>query len=217
MIEHAFSFRDAFANTQKHLFNEMEPTLKTVYQQDSYQDSPWTLWDRIKMQVWEAVWFFLCRWTPKPCNRWRTFWLKAFGAKLGQSVFVDQRARIKMPWNLEMGDRSCLGDGAHAYNQDKIVIGAGTIVAQECYLCTGSHDLSLAAKPLVTAPISIGENVFIGARSFILPGLSIGNNAIIGAGSIVTKCVPRNSCVAGNPAKIIENRKSKDSHNHFDG
>jgi acetyltransferase-like isoleucine patch superfamily enzyme len=51
--------------------------------------------------------------------------------------------------------------------------------------------------------ITIGNDVFIGLNSIILPGVKIGNNVIIGAGSVVTKSVPNNTIVAGNPAKII--------------
>ena len=49
----------------------------------------------------------------------------------------------------------------------------------------------------------IGNNSVIGVRSIILPGVKIGNNVIVGAGSVVTKDIPDNSIVAGNPAKII--------------
>jgi len=49
----------------------------------------------------------------------------------------------------------------------------------------------------------VGENCFIGGRSLILPGVEIGNNCIVAAGAVVTKSVPDNSIVAGNPAKII--------------
>ena len=49
----------------------------------------------------------------------------------------------------------------------------------------------------------IGKNCFIGGRSLILPGITIGDSCIIGAGSVVTRSVPPNSIVAGNPAKII--------------
>ena len=51
--------------------------------------------------------------------------------------------------------------------------------------------------------VIIGDNVFIGANSVVLPGIKIGNNAIIGAGSIVTKDVPNNVVVVGNPAKVL--------------
>lgn len=55
-----------------------------------------------------------------------------------------------------------------------------------------------------TAPITIGDYVYIGVRSVILPGVNIGNNCIVAAGSIVTKDVPDNSVVGGVPAKIIK-------------
>lgn len=53
------------------------------------------------------------------------------------------------------------------------------------------------------APVTIGNNVFIGVNSIIMPGVSIGNNVVIGAGSIVTKNVPNNSVAVGNPARIV--------------
>ncbi len=54
--------------------------------------------------------------------------------------------------------------------------------------------------------ITIEDNVFIGARALIMPGVTIGKNSIVAAGSIVTKTVPENSIVAGNPAKVITSK-----------
>ena len=56
----------------------------------------------------------------------------------------------------------------------------------------------------VTAPITIGNSVWIGAGATILKGVTIGDNAIIGAGAVVTKDVKANTIVAGNPAKTIK-------------
>ncbi len=53
------------------------------------------------------------------------------------------------------------------------------------------------------APIKVGNNVFIGCNVTILPNVKIGNNVIVAAGSIVTKDVPDNSVIGGNPAKVI--------------
>ncbi|MBR6073152.1 MAG: acyltransferase [Bacilli bacterium] len=58
--------------------------------------------------------------------------------------------------------------------------------------------------PTLYKPIEIMDNVFIGCNSIILGGVKIGNNVVIAAGSVVTKDVPDNSVVAGNPAKVIE-------------
>ncbi|SED67886.1 Acetyltransferase (isoleucine patch superfamily) [Tenacibaculum sp. MAR_2010_89] len=56
----------------------------------------------------------------------------------------------------------------------------------------------------ITAPIEIGNNVYIGVRSVILPGVTIGNNCIVAAGSVIAKDVPDNSVVGGVPAKFIK-------------
>ncbi|WP_377124240.1 DapH/DapD/GlmU-related protein [Pseudoalteromonas fenneropenaei] len=54
------------------------------------------------------------------------------------------------------------------------------------------------------APITIGNKVFVGWGSIIMPGVTIGDNVVIGAGSVVTRDVPSNVVVAGNPARIIK-------------
>jgi len=76
-------------------------------------------------------------------------------------------------------------------------------VAQEVYICTGTHDFSDQIRALQTSPVNIGSDSFIGARSFILPGITVGEGAIIGACSVVTRSVDPYISVAGNPAKAI--------------
>lgn len=79
----------------------------------------------------------------------------------------------------------------------------GVHIGEESYLAFGvvvfTHDMSRHFH----ANTYIGSRCFIGGNSIIMPGVKIGNNCIIGAGSVVTKDVPSNCIVAGNPAKII--------------
>ena len=166
-------------------------------------DSPWTLRQRLLMLVWEYTWLLLCQWTPKPLNDWRLFILRLFGATLHGRPFVHQRARITLPWNLIMHDHACLGDRTHAYSLDKIEIHEGATIAQEAYLCTGSHDFSDPALSLQTAPIIVRARAFVGARAFVLPGVIIGQDAVIGACSVVTRDIATGCRVAGNPAKPL--------------
>jgi putative colanic acid biosynthesis acetyltransferase WcaF len=119
---------------------------------------------------------------------------------------VHQRARIEIPWNLTLHDRACLGDRANAYSLGPIEVHEGATVAQEVYLSTGSHDFSSPNIPLVTAKITIGPDVFIGARAFVMPGITIGARSIIGACSVVTKDVPENSVAVGNPCRVTGTR-----------
>lgn len=176
------------------------------HHQNSPFDSPWSISQRIKMIVWEYVWMLLCSWTPKPANGWRLLWLKLFGCTIYGKPFVHQRARIQIPWNLILHDRACLGDRTNAYTLGVIEIFEHATVGQEAYLCTGTHAFNKQSMNLITTKITIGKNVFIGARAFIMPGIIIADNAIIGAGSLVTRNVESNAIMAGNPAKLIKFR-----------
>lgn len=178
--------------------------LKTHNQKSAYA-SPWSLKQRLLILLWNFVWTFFCSWTPKPFNTWRLFFLKKFGAKIYGYPFVHQSAKIQIPWNLTMHDRSCLGDGVYAYSLDEIEILENATVAQQVYLCTGTHKFSDPNRPLQTAKIKIGKNSFIGARAFIMPGILIGDDAIVAACSVVTCNVISDSVVAGNPAREINN------------
>ena len=132
--------------------------------------------------------------------------LKSFGANLSGMPFIHSTTRIQIPWNLTMKHRACLGEHANAYSLGKIDIQEGATIAQEAYLCTGTHDFKDPSLQLITKPITIGKNSFIGARAMILPGVSIGDQAIVGAMSLVSKNVPDHQIVAGNPAKKIGER-----------
>jgi putative colanic acid biosynthesis acetyltransferase WcaF len=180
--------------------------LQTVREEQERYGSPWGVSERAMRVIWGLCWTVLCSWTPKPANPWRLFWLRLFGAKLHGTPFVHQRARIEIPWNLTLHDRACLGDRAHAYSLGQIDIREGATVAQEVYLSTGSHDFSSPNIPLVTAQITVGPDVFIGARAFVMPGITIGARSIIGACSVVTKDVPEDSVAAGNPCRVQRQR-----------
>jgi putative colanic acid biosynthesis acetyltransferase WcaF len=132
--------------------------------------------------------------------------LKVFGANLSGMPFIHSTAKIQIPWNLTMQHRACLGECTNAYSLGKIEILEGATVAQEAYLCTGTHDFKDPNLQLITKPITIGKNSFIGARAMILPGVIIGDQAIVGAMSVVSRDVPDHQIVAGNPAIKIGER-----------
>jgi putative colanic acid biosynthesis acetyltransferase WcaF len=159
--------------------------------------------------LWNVCWNLFCAWTPKPLNFWRLFWLKIFGCRITGFVYVHPRARVEVPWNLTMDEGSCLGDGTVVYSLGPIEIGRGATIAQECYLCTGTHDFSDPKLPLMTSKIVIGEDAFLGVRALVLPGVSIGPGTVIGAGSVVTKDMPAWTICAGNPCAPIKDSPRK--------
>jgi putative colanic acid biosynthesis acetyltransferase WcaF len=183
-----------------------------LYQQKSIYDSPWSFREKVKMFLWECTWLFLCSWTPKPLNRWRVFWLRAFGATLNGNPFIHQRARIQIPWNLTMHDRACIGDRANIYSLGPVELGPECTVAQECYLCTGTHDFGKTMF-LMTAKITIGARAFLGARTFVLPGVTVGDDCIIGACSVVTRDTPSGMICCGNPCRVVRPRRPEKAAN----
>jgi putative colanic acid biosynthesis acetyltransferase WcaF len=158
------------------------------------------------MLLWDLSWSVLCSWTPKPLYPWRLFWLAVFGCKIEGRPFVHQRARIQIPWHVTLHDRSCIGDRANLYSLGEIEIGPRSVIAQEVYLCTGTHDFASMNMPLQTSKITVEADAFVGARTFVLPGVRIGEGSVVGACSLVTKDVPAWSIWAGSPAHYVRKR-----------
>src|SRR5574344_924450 len=89
-----------------------------------------------------------------------------------------------------------------------IMVEDDVMIAANVQLISNNHDLD--NRPIITClPIHIKKNCWIGAGATILRGITIGENSVVGAGAIVTKDVPANVIVAGNPAKIIKKIESK--------
>ncbi|MDD4969967.1 MAG: putative colanic acid biosynthesis acetyltransferase [Paludibacter sp.] len=140
---------------------------------------------------------------------WRNFILRIFGAKLTSTVNIYASVKIWAPWNLEMGDYSCLGRNVDCYNQGKITIGANTTISQKTYLCASSHDISDPKLKLLLKPILIADQVWIAADAFVGPGVKIGQGAVVGARSSIFKDVEPWTVVGGNPSKFIKKRELK--------
>ena len=105
-----------------------------------------------------------------------------------------------------MGEHSCLADEVDCYNVAKVGIGDNTTVSQKSYLCTASHDITKSNIPLITAPIVIEDQAWVGADAFIGMGVTVGQGAVVGARASVYKNVEPWTVVGGNPAKFIKKR-----------
>ena len=94
--------------------------------------------------------------------------------------------------------------GCTFLDQGGITIEDGVFIAPDVKILTEGHPEDPALRhTLVTAPIHIGRNVWIGAGAMILPGVTIGENAIIAAGAVVNRDVPANMIVGGVPAREL--------------
>jgi acetyltransferase-like isoleucine patch superfamily enzyme len=111
---------------------------------------------------------------------------------------------------LTIGERFSHGDISIMVNA-LVSIGDDVMIASGTRIITSTHDYNNNPmwKHRVDRPVSIGNHVWIGANVIILPGIKVGNHVVIGAGSVVTKHVPDNYIVAGNPAKFIKKLEVK--------
>ncbi|WP_372757571.1 putative colanic acid biosynthesis acetyltransferase [Mariniflexile sp.] len=158
--------------------------------------------------LWTITWFLFARPLPRSIGRsWKLFLLRSFGAKVHKTAHVYSSVRIYAPWNLEMHAYSCLAPDVDCYNVDKVIIGEHTTVSQKTYLCTASHDITKSNYPLITAPIIIANQVWVGASAFIGFGVTIKQGAVVGATASVYKDVESWTIVGGNPAKFIKTRE----------
>lgn len=110
---------------------------------------------------------------------------------------------------ISIGDNVSINNGFKAVAFSKIVIEKNVLIGFSCSIIDNDgHHLAIdkrnSGKPN-SAEIYIGENVFLGNDVTVLKGVTIGKNSVVGNGSIVTKNVPENVIVAGNPARIIRN------------
>jgi len=149
---------------------------------------------------------WLLRLSPRPCFAYRRAVLRLFGAKVGAHVHVYPTTHLYMPWNVEIGDWSALGEDVLVYSLGRVQIGRQVTVSYRSHLCAGTHDFSDPTLPLLKPPISLEDGAWIGTEAFIGPGVTVGAGAVVGARAVVVKNVDIMSIVAGNPARPIARR-----------
>lgn len=102
-----------------------------------------------------------------------------------------------------IGDNTSIGDRTEIHAGKKVEIGSGCNIAWDvCIMDRDYHKFNSKIEEI--QPVKIGDNVWIGCNSLILKGVTIGNGSVVAAGSVVTKDVPPNTLVGGNPAKILK-------------
>jgi acetyltransferase-like isoleucine patch superfamily enzyme len=118
-------------------------------------------------------------------------------------IWSSYRQTLLAGWGrIRIGDDVFINSGSVIFSVQEVVIEDGVAISNEVYICdSDSH--GLAGGDPVHASVRIGRGAWIGARAMILPGVSIGSRAMVAAGSVVTRDVPPDTLVAGNPARVL--------------
>jgi lipopolysaccharide O-acetyltransferase len=119
-------------------------------------------------------------------------------------------------FKIIFGNNVQLNDNVHITAMEKVVIGNNVLMASKIYISDCSHgnyngdikDSNPSSKPseriMITKPVIIEDNVWLGEFVSVLPGVKIGKGSIIGSNSVVTKDIPANTIAVGSPARVIK-------------
>jgi len=155
----------------------------------------------------------LLRWVGYvPSHLFRGVCYQLAGIKMGNGSTVHMWANFFNPAKIIIGKDTIVGDHCFLDGRDSLVIGDHVDIASQVLIYNSEHDLEAEDFRAITAPVKIGNYVFIGPRAIILPGVEIGEGAVIAAGAVVTKNVTPFKIVGGIPAKEIGERNLKNPH-----
>ena len=116
-------------------------------------------------------------------------------------------------YNIEIGENFFANMNCVILDGAKVSFGDNVFIAPNCGFYTAGHPLDAERRNQgleYAYPITVGDNVWIGANVSVLPGVSIGDNSVIGAGSVVTRSIPANVLAAGNPCRVIREITDED-------
>ncbi|WP_285222554.1 MULTISPECIES: sugar O-acetyltransferase [Exiguobacterium] len=132
--------------------------------------------------------------------------LRELFGTVGEDPVVEHNFHCDLGTNIHVGNRFYAGYNCTILDMAEVTIGDDCMIGPNVGIYTAGHALPSRDrnKSGVATPIHIGNDVWIGGSCVVLAGITIGDGAVIAAGSVVTKDVPPNVVVAGNPAKIIK-------------
>ena len=139
-------------------------------------------------------------------------------AEVGEGCYIEPPLRTNWGIHTHLGKNVyanfnlTLVDDTHIYIGNYVMIGPNVTIA------TAGHPIDPEMRRKVAqfnVPVTIGDNVWIGANSVVLPGITIGENSVIGAGSVVTKDIPANVVAVGNPCKVLREIGERDKEFYF--
>ena len=140
-------------------------------------------------------------------HRERTKLLKELFGSTGKELNIEPSLRCDYGSNIHVGENFYANFDSVFLDVCEIRIGDNCMIGPGVHIYTATHPLDPLERISGVEygkPVTIGDNVWIGGRSVINPEITIGNNVVIASGAIVTKDVPDNVVVGGNPAKIIK-------------
>ena len=135
-----------------------------------------------------------------------------FGA-IGKNTFIYRGSKFKHEKNIHIGDNCQIGYGSFINGAETITIGNDVLIGPEVFIWTQNHtyedpDMPIREQGWTYKPVTIEDDVWIGAKTMVLPGVTIGQGAVVGTSSVVTRDLEPYGVYFGNPARKIGSRKA---------
>lgn len=133
--------------------------------------------------------------------------LQQLFGKFGQNSMIEPPFYCSYGQNISMGDHVFLNVLCTFLDTNKVQIGDHVMIGPSVHIYTAAHLLEAEGRNQgleVARPVVVEDNVWLGGSAILLPGVRVGRNAVVGAGAVVTRDVPENTVVAGNPARVIK-------------
>lgn len=145
--------------------------------------------------------------------------LKKILGKTGKNFLIEPSFWCDYGYNIEIGENFYSNHNLVILDAGKVTFGDNVFIAPNCGFHTSGHpiDCERRNRGLEYAyPITVGDNVWIGAGVQVMPGVAIGSNVVIGGGSVVVRDIPGNSVAVGNPCKVIRSITEEDKKTCWD-
>lgn len=136
--------------------------------------------------------------------------LKELFGTTGESLYIEPTFRCDYGYNIHVGQNFYANFDCVILDVCPVNIGVNCFMAPGVHIYTATHPLDpieRASGVEFGKPVTIGDNVWLGGRATINPGVTIGDNVVVASGAVVTKDVPNNVVVGGNPARILKEIK----------
>lgn len=137
--------------------------------------------------------------------------------KMGSNVVITQPFWCDYGYNITVGDYFYSNHNLIITDGAEVTFGDNVFIAPNCCFTTAEHAIDPHQRKAgieIAKPITVGNNVWIGAGSTVLAGVVIGDNTVIGAGSVVTKSIPSNVVAVGVPCKVMREINQEDKYRY---
>lgn len=145
--------------------------------------------------------------TPETDENMRTELIKELFGSTGSNIYIEPTFRCDYGYNIHVGENFYANFDCVFLDVCEIRMGDNCMLGPGVHIYTATHPLNTMERisgAEYGIPVTIGHNVWIGGRAVINPGVNIGNNVVIASGAVVTKDVPDNVVVGGNPARVLK-------------